>query len=161
MTKTSQYFLRLDTPENSKLLYFNTESKNPQLKSTQQTEARSGMRSFSRVPLIEMGPNEFQEERQRLRNDGKVERDAKRILKKERERESCLNLTSHFHCEIVGAEVTRGQKKTRGYVHILFFSARGERPRKGKSTAIRVEDREARLPPGDLRTRNRKGSEIV
>lgn len=125
------------------------------------------MRSFSRVPFSSRwARNEFQEERQRICNDGEVKRNAWKNIK-ERKRElspTKANLTSHFHCEIAGAEVTCRDKRKRADTYTSSFSlSRGERPRKRKSDGhyTRTEDREARLPPGYLRTRNRKDSEIV
>lgn len=82
------------------------------------------MRSFSRVPLS----SRWAWTSSRKQDKGSVmmvkwsAMHGKNI--KERKRELFLtNLTSHFYCEIVGSGVAcEGQKKTRGYVHILFFS---------------------------------------
>lgn len=120
---------KLNTRENSKHLYFNAKSKNSRLKSARQVRTGSRMRSFSQVSLS-LGPsrwarNEFQEERQRVYNDGEVKRWAERApkdKKRRKENRRCWSRQKLIWLRTFIAKspgLRRGQKKI--HMHPLFL----------------------------------------
>jgi len=99
------------------------------------------MRSFSQVSLSldpsRWARNEFQEERQRVYNDGEVKRYAKRApkdKKRGKENRRCWSRQKLIWLRTFIAKSPSLGEDKRKYVYVLSFSLlRGERPRKRRS----------------------------
>lgn len=151
--KSQNVSWKLDTFKNSKHLYFNAKSKDSRLKSARQAWTGSRMRSFSQVS-VSLGPswwarNEFQEERQRVYNDGEVKQWAERAPKNKKRRKENRRCWSRqkliwlrtFIAKSPGHKLRRGQKKI--HIHPLFLHL--EKKGLGKedpTVIIRMKDQE-------------------